>query len=365
MLNSLALALALSAGSALPAEPLPGFSKGIQDGWPVGNEYEIGLDEAKIATMAELGAEWVRVHFRLNVNNYSFNEKYLEAYDEVVQNVQDAGMEVLGLFTYESHAGGQIAWTQNSAEVHGGSGDNHYIRQWSQELGRLMARYPEIKAWEVWNEPNCWTENEPGDIDELPGQYYAYPSNFAWILKRAFEEAQDTPHKPWIIAGGLLCGPFEEDDMEHNLGTGFLEETFETGNRLAGWDEIRDEYGQNPYDAWAWHPYVYGGEPMTEEDFGWWLDAFASRLHELDPSQEDAPIWLTEMGWQTLDEGLSAQQHAEQLETALRAIEADGRYGPVLYFKLTDEPLASLLYGLIDAEGNRKPAFEAYKNFQF
>lgn len=351
MLASLALLVAL-------APPLPGYAKGIQDGWVVNDDLSVRLSPEIATTMRESGATWVRVHFRLSATQSTFNDEYLARFEQAVNNAEDAGLQVLGLFTYESWPGGQAAWTANSAEIHGGNGDNTYIQDWAKEFGRIARRFPSIRYWELWNEPNCWTQNPPGDPINLPGQFYAYPSNFAWMLRRGFEAVADLPDRPAIIAGGLLIGQFSED-LGHNLGTDYLEHVYQMGETHAGWAEFRAHHGQNPMDAWAAHFYVLGGGNFEPSEFATWTDLWADALRTIDPTQRQRPIWVTEIGWQTLPGSVSETAQAKAIGSALAALRNDGRYGPVIYFKLHDEP--GLVYGLRRADGTPK---ESWTTFQ-
>lgn len=334
------------------------IEKGLQTGWPVDDDLRPLLTREVASKMREAGARWVRIHFRLNATHRQWDAELFSAYEEVVRNAESAGLEVLGLFTYESLEGTQAQWIENSAEVHGGNGDNRWLREFGREFGRVARRFPSVRHWEVWNEPNCWTEHPPGDKEKLPGGYYLYPSNFAWLLRHAYEAAQRLPRPPQVIAGGLLVGEFTED-LDQNLAAEYLRSVFRMGREHADW-----RTGAYPYDAWAVHFYIFGDGDFTVQEFSRYSSRFISLLAREDAVAARGPIWVTELGWATGPEGTTEERQARALETALRALQADRRYGPVIWFKFQDKPAANLFFGLLDREGNPKPSFESFQRFR-
>ncbi|HEY0867590.1 MAG TPA: hypothetical protein VGE01_09430 [Fimbriimonas sp.] len=328
--------------------------KGIQDGWAFDDRLEPILTPGVARTMKDLGARWVRLHFRLNATHPAWDEPLLEAYEKILGTLKKEKLEVLGLVTYESHPGTQKDWIENSAEVHGGNGDNPYLRAWAgATFRRLLKRYPSVRFWEIWNEPNCWTTHPPGERDRLPGQYYLYPSNFAWLLKRAHLEASALKPARKIVSGGLLGADFTGDPVA-DTAIPYLRDTLKMGREKAEWG------GTVPVGVWGLHLYIRSGGLVAAEDFAPFPAAFEREVNSLDPTKRS--IWLTEIGWQTDKGGLSEEGQAANVRMLLEDLSKRPQYGPVFYFKLRDEPAAGLNFGLVRSDGAKKPAFDAYRS---
>lgn len=314
--------------------------------------------------MRRAGAQWVRLHFRLNRKHRSWDPTLLRLFQQVVHNLEAESISVLGLVTYESLEGRQEDWIQNSAEVGGGSGDNPYLVRWTEEAFiPLLKRFPTVRAWEVWNEPNCWTQHAPGDAKALPGGYYLYPSNFAWLLRRAYVAARSMPHPPQVVAGGLLAADFTKD-VDSNVAGPYLRAVFEAGRKSAGWDEIAQRYGGPPADHWGWHPYVAGGSWVPSGLLQSYTEAFARVVDGAVFGGRPWSIWITEIGWPTTQGGLSELGQAQNLAMAMNTLERAPRVGPVFWFKMRDEPSAELLFGLFRADGKPKRAWDVFRAYR-
>jgi hypothetical protein len=64
--------------------------------------------------------------------------------------------------------GSQTDWTANNAEHNAtGNGNNAYIQKFASAAGLLAGRFAStaqrVEQWEVWNEPNAWS-NSPGPV---------------------------------------------------------------------------------------------------------------------------------------------------------------------------------------------------------
>jgi hypothetical protein len=337
------------------------LEKAIQDGWAIDDNDRILLTPQVARIMRDSGAKWVRLHFRLNARHSQWHEPLLAAYQQVVQNLRREKLHILGLVTYESWPGTQAQWIENSAEVHGGNGDNAYIRAFAEKaLRTLLAHFPDVTHWEIWNEPNCWTTHPPGNREKLPGQSYVYPSNFAWMLRRSFEEIHRSQRPAALVAGGLLGADFT-GNPDADVAAPYLREVFAKGKEFAGWEEIRRRYGTWPADHWGLHLYVSAGSRADADYFAKFSVAFVRALQELEGPKMRKQVWITEVGWATPPNGLSEVDQAANITTMLQVLRAQPQIGPVFYFKLTDEPAAALYYGLLRADGTPKEAWKAFR----
>lgn len=326
--------------------------KGIQDGWAVADDLRPILTRQEARLMRRSGASWVRVHFRLSQTHQTWSPELINAYKEVIRALEAERLKPLGLVTYESQAGGQSAWTANSAEAHRGTGDNPYVQEFgSKTFTKLLASFPSVQQWEIWNEPNCWTVNTPGDPSKLPGQFYIYPSNFAFLLKHCREAAEGQKKPPKLIFGGLLGADFT-DDLESNLALPYLRSTFEAGRKLAGWGP------SPPFDAFGLHLYVGSQKNLTPDGFRRFPEAFLMESAKL----ADLPTWITEAGWTSDGNAGSERLQADRVNLLYSALKGLKGLGPSFYFKFRDEPSAGLTYGLFRSDGSSKPSLKAFRD---
>jgi hypothetical protein len=143
---------------------------------------------------------------RMARQSYADAPTALGIYDDVVTKARAANLQVLGLLSSESMRGDQSEWLANNAEQLGGDGDNAYIRRFGRDVAGALARHfaDRVTAWEIWNEPNAWTqEMAPGVFS---GGSFVYPSNFPWLLKRSYaaiKEEQPT-NSSTVLSGGLF-----------------------------------------------------------------------------------------------------------------------------------------------------------------
>ncbi len=355
------LPLLLAARLLLWLSPAHAAEKAIQDGWAVDDQDRVLLTPRVAREMRECGAKWVRLHFRLNGRHRAWDAALMDAYAKAARNLRVEKLQILGLVTYESWPGSQADWVANNHEVDGGNGDNGYLREWAEKAFRpLLARFPEVRYWEIWNEPNNWTKGAPSKANRTPGGFYIYPSNFAWLLRRAYEAARAQPGRERIVSGGLLGADFT-GRPDSDVAAPYLRDTFRAGRELAGWQEIRRRYGSWPADHWGLHLYVGQSGKLTPEYFAPYPAAFVKALEELLGRESHAQVWLTEWGYPTAPKGMSPDQQAACIRTVLSVLASMPRFGPVFYFKLHDEPAADLYYGLRLRDDTPKPAWDAFR----
>ena len=212
--------------------------RGLQDGWANNNVCGVMFTPMVAEEIATAGASWVRINFRLG-GSYNWTEvascdgaSALDSYDTVVSNARAAGLNVLGLLSNESWPGSQAAWQANSAEQNpGSSGDNAYLEAFSHDAACVLFEHfsGRVAAWEVWNEPNAYTSYAPGT--GYTGSTFIYPSNFAWLLRRVYEEGH--------AGGGPKAVPFWfqlRDIAAANLYYGLLTPFDPPWTRKPAWD---------------------------------------------------------------------------------------------------------------------------------
>ncbi|MEL4881655.1 family 1 glycosylhydrolase, partial [Shewanella algae] len=72
----------------------------------------------------------------------------------------------------------------------------------------LMSRYGDrIKYWEIWNEPNAWTNGNYRNDPAHAGGTYMLPLVYSKLLAETYvqNKATITSHGLHLIAGGLFA----------------------------------------------------------------------------------------------------------------------------------------------------------------
>jgi hypothetical protein len=385
--------------------PVPG--RGLQDGWAVGDSCGVMFTPDVAAVIADSGAAWVRINFRLGASQ-NWTETVtcggvsaLDLYDTVVDNARAEGLQVLGLLSNESWRGSQAEWQANSAERNpGDSGDNGYLVAFSTNAGSVLFQHfaGRVGAWEIWNEPNAYTSYSAST--GYVGSTFIYPSNFAWLLRHVFDEAQaggitNTP----LIAGGVFghdlpamrapagrgtevkrgdpqtpgytvlpgsgpASPLSADPIALKSGAEYLRSTYAQGIGLAGWDAVRLLHGSYPLDGIGQHLYVDQGTATTTAKIAEYLSAVRAVVLE-HPEVAAPPTWVTEFGWTTAS--VSQATQAANLKSADDTTTATPYVRAAFWFQLRDIAAAGMYYGLLtpfDPPWTRKLAWGAFHPYR-
>ena len=210
--------------------------------------------------------------------------------------------------------------------------------------GEFWADHPDvpkhpIRAWQVWNEPNLpvyWPDGPD------PQQYVELLTAVGKAIKRADPGAR-------VVSAGL---------SESRQGIPFAD--FVRGMFDAG--------AGDTIDVFALHAFAHDTAGSVAA-----AEAARKLLAELGSK---APIWITEVGWAsggpaspfTVGPDGQAERIRAALETFERRREELGLLG-VIYFNWRDAPVYEggqdffgLHTGLLDNEGNAKPALDAYRS---
>jgi hypothetical protein len=403
------LLLCVGPGQALAAESSQG-NQGLQDGWAIDDECRVLFSAGVAAKMREAGAGWVRINFRLGSSeNWTETDtcsgsSALDLYDQVVQNALDNGLEVVGLLSNESWAGGQAAWQENNAEMDGGNGDNGYLDGFSKMAAVPLAQHfsGRVDTWEVWNEPNAYTTYS--DAEGYTGASFIYPSNFAWLLRHVYEDVWDAeitgvqllsggvfghdlggldalvegrrvtkrgdPMRPGYAVGLERSAvrptrgrPPKDPPAVLESGSEYLRATYEQGKANAGWDALKDTYGTYPLDGIGQHIYIDQERTTSARKIGSYLRDVRNGYTAYEGKKTTKQTYVTEVGWTTAS--VSQTTQAKNLETAYGQFEKTTYVRTACWFQLRDIAAAGLYYGLLtpfDPPWIEKPSWDAYRS---
>jgi hypothetical protein len=364
--------LIASLGSAPPALAQDEH-QGLQAGWAVDDKGNVNFTSSfslQNRFMHEAEASWIRLNFRLGacfqdwISAGCNGRTALQTYDEVVDIALLNGFQVLGLVGHEAWHGSQQDWNARNAEHAGGDGDNPYLRRFGDDAATVLSTHfkDKIRYWEVWNEPNAWTERD--EAGRPMGGSFIYPSGFAWALTRGYEAIKLARPDAVIISGGLFGHDlgdaailFSRDPCPTAMPSGadYLCATYEMGLTHAGWQP-----GEYPFDHVGQHLYIDGGSATSEEKLRMYLEEIRDAYLLYEGAESRKTTHITEFGWSTKD--LSQQLQAENLMMAFDTFRQVGYVARAYWFHAQDVPEAGLFFGLTEASGKKKRAFDVYQD---
>ena len=258
------------------------------------------------ATCLFLGFDWVQFEPYEGVFDWRI-------YDAIVPHFTGRGIHVVGLlYTAPKWATSDAGDWNPTKELFPDK-----VGAVANAARALAARYPVVRNWVFWNEPD-------GPMAD-PAVFAAWQVAFYDALKSV------------------------DSTLKVGMGTKFSEGRF-TLDFVAGVKGVLG--GRQAYDAISLHPYLKGGPTPFMNT------AQIDDIHQFDLSAE---IWITEYGWHVGDQGNTEQTQADDLLLALSWFANRTWIVLAAHLMLSDEPGA--LYGLLTAGFARRPAYGVFANF--
>ncbi len=355
--SAAAAGLGLVGMPALPARALTQGNQGNQYGAVIDDAGRILFTDAVAGKLAESGAGWVHINFRLGrfpnwTDTSTFGRSALSVYDQVIATARNHNLQVLGLLSNEAWQGIKEHWSANSAETGRGDGTNGYIEDYAKHAAGVLVPYfaGRVDVWEIWNEPNL-TDT------------YMYPSNFAQLLARSWKAIWPNGRhtQAQIVSGGITTLVDGGTITTTNTGATYLKQVYAAGRRYAGWEAIKGHYGSYPFDHVGQHLYIDGTRLTTGARIDKGLALLRNAYVREEGSGTPKKTYITEFGWAT--DKVSPTTQASNLQTAYTRFRATSYVQTAYWFFLQDENPAKLYYGLIDPNGEPKPAWTAYQQY--
>lgn len=308
--------------------------------------------------MRALGVTWVRFDVEWSLVQPNSATTYdWGPYDTLFAQVRASGLKPLAVIDYTP------SWAQNSACAGSDKCEPSSASAYADFAQAVAARYaPQgLHTYEIWNEPNItdfW----------LPS---ANPALYTQMLKLSYNAIRATDPSATVLTGGTAA-----------CGTG-------NGN-LSPADFVQGLYtngAKGYFTAVADHPYSRPFLPF----FGWYWNAF-QQIASTSPSVRSVmvangdaskKIWLTEYGMPTggpgglATTGMSMSEQNDDHDT--EALQAEAATQTVQYYTDnsswigglfwysyqdvgTDQSDPENFYGLIRADGSKKPAYTALQS---
>lgn len=354
----LALAL-LAAVAATPAEAKKGPPPPPQDWWgifgfetPSAGEFE-KMDQAGVGTY-RLFIYWRQVEGRAptpisGTNQLQYHYDW-DLTDTNIRRAAAAGVDIhLSIYSTPGWVASDLA--QNPNRTAKGA------RAWKEFIAAAAERYgaggefwqenPDLRpsppvAWQIWNEQNASPRFKPG----------ARPGEYADLLVAAGEQIRRYDRKTQIMPGGMFGTPGNVDSMPAWKFLG----------------RLLKEKGARPYiEAVGVHPYA-----PTLRGVRYQIRKMRKVLDRA--GMKRTPLELTELGWSSglapsndLSKGRVGQ--ARMLTKAMRMLlknRLKWNIDRVIWLSWRDyaNPPDGCGYcekfGLLELNGNEKPAFKAY-----
>jgi hypothetical protein len=330
-MRTLAL-LILLACTALAADvdaapAAPGIRYGIQDdAWL---QYGPGTLNQRVTQLDRLGMDVVRTTLAWNAVEPMPGEFRWSRADRLLRALSSHGLApVVTLWGTPGWANGGLG--PNVAPTRG--------KDFEAFARSVALRYPFVRYWVIWNEPNKTTWLRPAS----PETYVSRILNPAY---RGIKSVDPTDR----VAGGVTA---PQGGKSGTPALGFIRRMASAGAHL-------DAFAHNPY------PLSPGETPMTDG-----CSCGALTMGNIDRllavvgrAFPRARIWLTEYGYQTNPPdryGVSFATQARFLGEAARRAYATPKVDMLIHYLYRDEPdLARWQSGLETVDGRPKPALAA------
>ena len=270
-------------------------------------------------------------------------------YDDLVKRATDANIPLLGILAYAMKRVSVAAVDMQGDPWALSFCPPDDIEKFATFAGTVAARYPQVRYWEIWNEPNLAYFWRPSPD----------PARYVELLKRSYAAVKAANPNAVVVLGGLSTG-VENGPM----------------NAVSFLDSVYRDGGKNYFDAVGFHPYN-GTSPDS------YLADYVNRLHDVMTPYEDGnkPVWVTEISWPVGPgaNALSEAQQADYLGRSFAILHNLTFVERVYWYNLKDysnpsipvipSPASAcgpgvgipLDYGLFRYDGSPRPAADAFK----
>jgi len=225
-------------------------------------------------TNVRLSIDWKR--FEAQQGQYDFAQ-----FDRVLNRLAAENIEVLGSFVTEppwaatDPARCAQAQATPDREPHDCAINPAFEPQFRAAVRAVAMRYPSIRLWEFWNEPELWEGmgHEVGDY-------------LRWL--KPFYEEMHAVNPGSVVAANTLAGVFYID-------------------WLYGASDSTNGPAKRPWDAISYHPYgalmKSGPDGKTTGIIPGPIEDVRKRM--VDAGDANKKLWITEYGWETDAESAS------------------------------------------------------------
>lgn len=300
--------------------------------------FEPSVYQRQIERLKALGLNWVRIDLHWDQHEPQEGKYRLGMVDALMDEVAKENLRAL---VYMVGSAPFASSAPSGAEFH----DQYPPKDpavFADRMAMLAKRYPQVAAWQVWNEPNIpsfWRPHEDA-------------AGYGRLLQASFQALKSAaPQKP-VVIGGMAY--YSQMPVKKGL---MLEELGKNGAFNLG-------------AVVAYHPYSEfpEGDNPREQDFIARTSMGNTRLRTAGVKQ----IWATEWGWSSYAGPKEMQAligESGQADFLLRrlALMSTQDFDKVFLFALSDlDSRASVRdqsYGLLTRDAMPKPSYLALERF--
>lgn len=294
--------------------------------------------------------------------------------DQLVAAAQARGLQVLLTATgpipaWASRCGGSVA-TRHTCKP-----DPQQFGQFVRALGK---RYPTVKMWSVWNEPNLRSWLSP----QYSGTTLQSAAIYRSLAASAIAGLRGTGHRSDTILLGETAPIGQKPSSRANANPEpFIRSVFclkSNGKKMTGAEAATQKcggYKKLNVTGYAHHPYTRGGSraPNSGVNAGEITAGVVSRLTKILDQAGRAgrvpsklPVYYTENGWQTNPPdqtfGVLPEQQARYMNQSDYMAYGNSRIKSVAQYKIIDDANdGSFQSGVRFLDGSPKPAYTAYQ----
>jgi len=301
--------------------------------WFTPQQYRQQIEQLK-----QLGLEWVRIDVHWDRHETAPGQYRLAELDQLMHDLSEQQLKPL---VYVVGSAPHATSAPKSSKT-----PDQYPPKDTKLFAELMAkmaqRYPNVEAWQVWNEQNLPSFWRPYENPQQYGQL---------LLDTTRALRASAPDKP-VVMGGMAY--YSQMPVRGGL-------MFEALGQL-GVQQLKT--------IMAYHPYTEFPEGNTPKDGDFLVHS--GQLNQLLRSGEVPAIWATEWGWSSYSGPKELQAiigEDGQADFMLRrlALMSAGDFDRTFLFALSDlDSRASVRdqsYGLLSLDGQPKAAYRALENF--
>ena len=321
---------------------------GVNPGAPIWGG-SILFTDAMAVDIASSGCRSIRLNFRLDGNS-SWTAAHLAKYDTIVRTARDRDLQILGLICYEAVPGTQAEWNEN----YNTSGINAFTTRFAENAWLLINRYKnDIKLFEIWNEPNCWSVDPSGHPLDAGG-FYIWPRIYANLLAETYKKCLTAGGPSFFSSNGLslAAGGLFAHDIGGSFSTArdYMSQVY---SQTAVWNAFQTVAGRRyPWDYFGYHFYLNQGETVSTLE----LTNYFNDIRTLKNNRNDAtPFLITEFSWPAPPNPVSLQ--AANLKSSYDWLRSQADIAGAYWYQWTDSDGG---YGLVYSLGVHKPAYDEF-----